>query len=154
LECCADQRLQRLVLKDLPPRHVAQRLGAGRSIGRASPEVAWDRELGPTVVRPHGAAGQEEDRRGNRGARSHACCPPGTWAGVADGATDCLAGAPFLPSPSTNVKLPGMRNTPSAVATSMPQNTAVPMTFCAPAPAPLASISGTTPRMKANAVIK
>ncbi len=36
----------------------------------------------------------------------------------------------------------------------MPQNTAVPMTFCAPAPAPLASISGTTPRMKAKAVIR
>ena len=28
------------------------------------------------------------------------------------------------------------------------------MTFCAPAPAPLASISGTTPRMNAKAVIK
>ena len=37
---------------------------------------------------------------------------------------------------------------------SIPQNTAVPITFWAPAPAPLASISGTTPRMKANAVIK
>ena len=38
-----------------------------------------------------------------------------------------------------------MMNTPSAVATSMPQNTPVPITFCAPAPAPLACISGTTP---------
>ena len=47
-----------------------------------------------------------------------------------------------------------MMNTPSAVATSMPQNTPVPITFCAPAPAPVASISGTTPRMKANAVIR
>ena len=47
-----------------------------------------------------------------------------------------------------------MMNTPRNVATSMPQKTAVPMTFCAPAPAPLASMSGTTPRMKANAVIR
>ena len=56
--------------------------------------------------------------------------------------------------PSTNAKLPGMINTPRNVAISMPQNTAVPMTFCAPEPAPLASMSGTTPRMNAKAVIK
>ena len=47
-----------------------------------------------------------------------------------------------------------MMNTPSAVAISIPQNTAVPMTFCAPAPAPLASMSGTPPRMNAKAVIR
>src|SRR5205814_498832 len=48
----------------------------------------------------------------------------------------------FLPKPSTNAKLPGIRNTPRNVATNIPQKTAVPMTFWAPAPAPLASISG------------
>ena len=47
-----------------------------------------------------------------------------------------------------------MRNTPTAVATSIPENTAVPMRFCAAAPAPLASTSGTTPMMNANAVIR
>ena len=47
-----------------------------------------------------------------------------------------------------------MMNTPRKVATSMPQNTAVPRTFCAPEPAPLARTSGTTPRMNAKAVIK
>jgi hypothetical protein len=31
------------------------------------------------------------------------------------------------------VKFPGMMNTPNPVAISMPQNTAVPITFCAPA---------------------
>ena len=36
----------------------------------------------------------------------------------------------------------------------MPKKTAVPMTFWAPAPAPLAFISGITPRMKAKAVIR
>ena len=47
-----------------------------------------------------------------------------------------------------------MMKTPRNVATSMPQNTAVPMTFCAPEPAPLARISGTTPRMNAKAVMR
>ena len=35
----------------------------------------------------------------------------------------------FRPRLSTNVKLPGMMNTPRAVAMSMPQKTAVPITF-------------------------
>ena len=47
-----------------------------------------------------------------------------------------------------------MMNTPRNVATSIPQNTAVPMTFCAPAPAPAARISGTTPRINAKAVMR
>ena len=38
-----------------------------------------------------------------------------------------------------------MMNTPSAVATSMPQKTPVPITFWAPAPAPLAFILGVVP---------
>ena len=38
-------------------------------------------------------------------------------------------------------------------AISMPANTAIPMLTRAAAPAPLATTSGTTPRMKANAVI-
>ena len=78
--------------------------------------------------------------------------------GLAQGApgwaAGCFAGARLRPSPSTKAKFPGIRNTPSAVAISIPQNTAVPMTFWDAAPAPLASISGTTPRMKAKAVIK
>ena len=47
-----------------------------------------------------------------------------------------------------------MTKTPSAVATSIPQKTAVPMTLRDAAPEPDASIRGTTPRMKANAVMR
>jgi hypothetical protein len=36
----------------------------------------------------------------------------------------------------------GIRKTPRTVATSIPKKTTAPMTFCAPAPAPLAIISG------------
>jgi hypothetical protein len=39
------------------------------------------------------------------------------------------------------------------VAASMPPNTVVPMDWRLAAPAPLANISGTTPRMKAKAVM-
>src|SRR4030088_490130 len=40
------------------------------------------------------------------------------------------------------------------VAASMPPNTVVPMDWRLAAPAPVANISGTTPRMKAKAVIR
>ena len=79
---------------------------------------------------------------------------PAPCAGTAGGGDARRFAFFFLPRPSTKAKLPGMRKTPMKVATSMPKKTAVPMTFCAPAPAPLAVISGTTPRMNANAVIR
>jgi hypothetical protein len=47
-----------------------------------------------------------------------------------------------------------MRQTPRIVATSMPEKTASPITFLASAPAPDAMTSGTTPRMKAKAVMR
>ena len=40
------------------------------------------------------------------------------------------------------------------VAASMPPNTVVPMDWRLAAPAPVANISGTTPRMKAKAVMR
>jgi len=40
------------------------------------------------------------------------------------------------------------------VAINMPENTVVPMIFLETAPAPLAFMRGTTPKINANAVIK
>ena len=48
----------------------------------------------------------------------------------------------------------GTMNTDSSVPMSMPQNTVVPMARWLAELAPLAKYSGTTPKMKANEVIK
>ena len=47
-----------------------------------------------------------------------------------------------------------MKNSPKTVTPSIPLNTATPSATRISAPAPLASTSGTTPRMKAKEVIK
>ena len=54
----------------------------------------------------------------------------------------------------STTKIDGTNATVSSVEPSMPVSTAMPIDFCALAPAPLASTSGTTPRMKANDVIR
>src|ERR1019366_4940178 len=48
----------------------------------------------------------------------------------------------------------GMNRIPMLVANSMPANTPVPIECRLAAPAPLASISGSTPRMNANDVMR
>ena len=57
------------------------------------------------------------------------------------------------PSQSMLKKNTGVRNMPNSVTPNMPLNTAVPSVRRISAPAPWASISGTTPRMKANEVM-
>jgi hypothetical protein len=47
-----------------------------------------------------------------------------------------------------------MINTPMTVAASMPENTVMPMTLRASAPAPLAINNGSTPRINEKAVIR
>ena len=58
---------------------------------------------------------------------------------------------PSAPPPRTG---PAPVARPARVAASMPLNTAVPSEWRAAEPAPLATISGTTPRMNANEVIR
>ena len=57
-------------------------------------------------------------------------------------------------SRSTATKSTGTSTTPRMVATSMPANTAIPMTLRPSAPAPEARTSGKTPRMNAKAVMR
>jgi len=57
-------------------------------------------------------------------------------------------------APSTTTKNTGTKNTASTVALIMPPNTPVPIACCVSALAPVASISGTTPRAKASDVIR
>ena len=53
-----------------------------------------------------------------------------------------------------STKNTGTKATASTVEASIPENTVTPIDLRADAPAPLAAIKGTTPRMKANEVIK
>lgn len=53
-------------------------------------------------------------------------------------------------SDSTQTKQTGTNTTPSSVAPSMPPITPVPMARWLAAPAPVARVSGTTPRMNAR----
>ena len=53
----------------------------------------------------------------------------------------------------TRVKNTGTKKTPISVDDNMPPSTPMPMAFCAPEPAPVASASGSTPSMKASEVM-
>src|SRR5262249_43851269 len=134
-----DQPLEGLVLEERPPREVADRSWLGRR-RRIEPAVdGWERHLRPRVVRPDGARGEHARNQRQQESTPHGCSPLN--ADSTGSGTGSRAG-PFArlwrrPSCSTNAKLPGITKTPRKVATSMPQNTAVPMTFCAPAPAPV-----------------
>src|SRR5437016_1873086 len=148
-----DQLLEDLVLEEIPPRQVGEGPGGAGVAGRHAAEGRRPRHRWALVVGAQGAAGQQEHHC-HEHAGLHACCSSGTCPGGGAVIAGCAAAARRRPSRSTKAKLPGMRNTPSAVATSIPKNTAEPMTFWAPAPAPLARINGTTPRMNAKAVMR
>ena len=123
-----DQVAKDLVLEEVPPCHVGEGLDRASIAGRRATEGRRRRHRRPSVVGTQGAACQHE-RRCHEHAAPHACCSVGTWPGGGSGTAGCTAAARRRPSRSTNAKLPGMRNTPSDVATNIPQNTAVPMTF-------------------------
>ena len=57
------------------------------------------------------------------------------------------------PSPSITMKKTGVKKMPNSVTPNMPLKTAVPSARRISAPAPLATTSGTTPRIKAKLVI-
>src|ERR1019366_6055060 len=57
-------------------------------------------------------------------------------------------------APRIVLKKRGMKKIPMVVANSMPANTPVPIEWRLAAPAPLASMSGSTPRMNANDVMR
>src|SRR5262249_55561145 len=154
LHSYSDESLQRLVLEELPPFEVGHGLGCDGRARLTAAECRRYLHRRSLVVGAHGAA-REQDRRGDERASPHACCLSGTCGAGGVGVARPGPAAPRRrPSRSTKAKLPGMRKTPKAVAMSIPQNTAVPMTFWAPAPAPLARINGTTPRMNAKAVMR
>src|SRR6202022_2165206 len=70
-----------------------------------------------------------------------------------DGCRGC-SGLPLWASRSTRTNSSGMRKTAIIVAANMPVMTTVPRMRRAAAPEPVATHSGTQPRMKANDVIR
>ena len=78
-------------------------------------------------------------------------CPSSNVGGTSAAAACNLS---FFFFRSINTKKDGMRITPITVAVIIPANTAIPITLRASAPAPDAVSNGTTPRMKANDVIR
>src|SRR4029450_5807232 len=82
--------------------------------------------------------------------------------GVALGACGIVCGTAVFPLRSASqfsnrwitTKNAGTNSTARQVEAIMPENTVMPIDLRALAPAPVASTSGTTPRMKANDVIR
>src|SRR4029453_1175494 len=85
--------------------------------------------------------------------------PRTTAGGVGGPGSPCAAGRRALPlrirslMPSSATKNTGTNGMASSVEAIIPPNTTVPMACWLAAPAPVATISGTTPRIKANEVI-
>src|SRR2546428_10994725 len=90
------------------------------------------------VPRAHRAAREGPEERDRRATRAH------DW------------GLPERRSakPRITLKKRGMKKMPMVVANSMPANTVVPIEWRLAAPAPPATTSGDTPRMKANEVMR
>src|SRR5438034_3311531 len=88
-------------------------------------------------------------------ASSHGCCAKATYsAGAIFPATLALRDARHSSKRRTTTKNDGTNSTARQVEASMPLNTAMPIDLRELAPAPVASTSGSTPRIKANEVIR
>src|SRR5215813_1943436 len=174
-ERLSNKFLKLIVLEQLEPFLIGQRLWIGLRLRVVA--ILWRSwRWRPLIfLLPESVALRQSNEEQQYYQMSfHQCFPPASAEAVKGAVAGCssaggcsTAGGPpsagarcasrnFLRRPilSKNVKLPGMMNTPMKVATNIPKNTLVPITFCAPAPAPLAFISGTTPRIKANAVMR
>src|ERR1700730_8266951 len=67
---------------------------------------------------------------------------------------DSLPARPLLPIRRMTVEKTGVNSRPNPVTPSIPENTAVPSDWRISAPAPVATMSGATPRMNAKDVIR
>ncbi len=151
LERRVDQLLQRVVVKQIEPFRVGERLRvARRSVVPA--KLRRHRHGGPLdnsdPPRTPPATAQGSKRQRESLNRS----PPAGDSGVGSCGPRLARRRCAIRSTTTNNT--GTINTASSVAAIMPPNTAVPSARREAAPAPVATSSGTTPRMNANDVIR
>src|SRR5262249_42832581 len=140
--------------EDLPPGEIAQGHDIGGPLRRLTAKGRRHRVVRSLVFWAKAAASQEEEHAQRQQSHLH----DRSFASAVASDTGVLSGSPRLViramRRSITAYSTGMKNTPSAVATNMPPHTAVPSDQRECAPAPLATTNGTTPRMKANEVIK
>src|SRR6185312_7360450 len=129
--CRANQSLQLLILKNFEPSQVTERLARLRRclVGAIDRWCLRSRWLIDLPLAHCQVAEQDDDECRNRKPSFHACPPPSPT-GTGSERTTAAAGFFFQKRRlkfCIRVKLTGMIRTPRNVATSIPQNTAVPI---------------------------
>src|SRR5581483_5465841 len=127
-----DEAVERRVAVELPPVG-AQRLRLARRRLRVLRRQLHRRALVVGADRAPSEQHYEAGASHDAGAAAGACC--------------------VLRGPATTEKKSGMNSVATKVASSMPPTTPVPIERRAAAPAPLANISGSTPKTKASEVM-
>src|SRR5690606_14131750 len=152
-----DQRLQPGILEEIPPGR--QRGLAG--IARRHWKTVGHRRSRPVIGGCQRAGAQGKAQHGNGQDAHGESSSHHAWSPEPDSPAAGMCGA-WWPSSfglvlnnfRITTKKVGTKSTASGVAASMPPSTPRPTAFWLAAPAPLAITRGTTPRMKANEVIR